>query len=261
MVCFGFLHDLYEVISKSELLLVLTIKIIIQIYSSSIMDLSSAPVIASMIAFTGTITVAFISIFNNRKTTNENRRLIVRTDLIEKRKFIELKLNEFYIPLRHNLEQSKTLFKIFMKDKPDNFRTLTYLLNPEQEYGVEKTKVLLNQNDKALLEMIIEIGNRIETLIHEKSYLIGDDTEFVNNYKPSEGYRHVKYDEGLTLISLLISHLVTIRLAFNGKISGQVTKFESYVFPNEINSKVNIKINELEGRVISYESQILQLIK
>ncbi len=220
-----------------------------------------APVIASMIAFVGTIIVAGISIYNNRKTTKENKKFVERNDLVEKRKEIEKKLNEFYIPLRNYLEQSKTLFKIFTKDKPKDFRTLTYLLNPQQKYEDKRITVQLNQNDKALLGIIIEIGERIENLIHEKGYLIGDDVEFVGNYQPSEGYKHIKYDNDLNLINLLISHIITIRLAFKEEIKGQVDKFEGFVFPNEINSKINTKIKNMEAIILTYETQIQSLIK
>lgn len=220
-----------------------------------------APVIASMIAFVGTIIVAIISIYNNRKTTKENKKFVERNDLVEKRKEIEKKLNEFYIPLRNYLEQSKTLFKIFTKDKPKDFRTLTYLLNPEQKYGDQKITIQLNQNDKALLNIIIEIGERIENLIHEKGYLIGDDVEFVGSYQPSKGYKHIKYDNDLNLINLLISHIITIRLAFKEEIKGQVDKFEGFVFPNEINSKINTKIKNMESIILTYETQIQSLIK
>ncbi|GEM_PF-4198606 len=225
------------------------------------MDFFTGPVIASIITFTGTIIVACISINNNRKTTKDNKKLIERTDLIEKRKIVERKLDEFYLPLRHHLEQSKTLFKIFMKDKPKGFRTLTHLLHPKEEYGDEKLTVELSPNDNSLLSMIIEIGKRIENLLLEKSYLIGDDSEFTKVYEPSEDYAHIHYDKGLTLTSLLISHIVTIRLAFEGKLSGQVSKFEGYVFPNEINPTVDKKIAELEDRIREYDSNVLRLIK
>lgn len=220
-----------------------------------------APVIASMIAFVGTIIVASISIYNNRKTTKENKKFVERNDLVEKRKEIEKKLNEFYIPLRNYLEQSKTLFKIFTKDKPKDFRTLTYLLNPQQKYGDQEITVQLNKNDKALLSIIIEIGERIENLIHEKGYLIGDDVEFVESYRPSKNYSHIKYDNDLNLINLLISHIITIRLAFKEEIKGQVDKFEGFVFPNEINSKINTKIKNMEATILTYETQIQSLIK
>ena len=256
---YNFLSCLHKVISLIFILL-LIIKIIIQVNSSSLMNLFSAPVIASVIAFTGTVIVAGISIYNNIKISKENRRLIERTDLIEKRKVVEKKLNEFYIPLRHYLTQSKTLFKIFTKDKPQEFRTLTFLLNPQCEYGKENMIVVLNQNDKALLKTIIDIGSKVETLIHEKIYLIGNDQEFINNYVPSDGYKHIPYDKDLTLINLLISHLVTIRMAFNSEITGQVEKFEGFVFPNEINPKINSKIEELEKILISYELKIVNLI-
>jgi hypothetical protein len=225
------------------------------------MEVFSAPVIASIITFFGTIFVAGISIRNNKKTSRDNRRLIERSHLIEKRNSLEKKLTEFYIPLRHHLEQSKTMFKMFLKDKPEGFRTLTYLLNPQQEYGEQKEKVLLDKNDNALLQKIIDVGVKIEDLINEKGFLIGSDTEFVDKYMPGEGYQHIFYENDLTLISLLVSHLLTIRMAFNGDITGQVQKFESFVFPNEINSRVNKKIQEFEQNVSTYELQILDLIQ
>ncbi len=257
----NFFSDLYNAISTVELVMFLTLSVILKIYNSSFMDVFSAPVIASVITFIGTIIVAIISIRNNQKTSRDNRRLVERTDLIEKRNSLEKKLNEFYIPLRHYLEQSKTMFKIFLKGKPEGFRTLTYLLNPQQEYGEKKEKVVLDNNDKALLKTIIGVGSKIEDLINEKGYLIGDDTEFVDKYMPGEGYKHIQYDSDLTLISLLVSHLITIRMASNNEISGQVEKFEGFVFPNEINPRVNTKIQELERKIESYESQILNLIR
>ena len=244
-----------------ELIIFLVLNIIVKIYYYSIMEVFSAPVIASIITFLGTLLVAGISIRNNKKTSRENRRLVERSHLIEKRNSIEKKLSEFYIPLRHYLEQSKTMFKIFLKDKPEGFRTLTYLLNPQQVYGNQKEKVILDKNDSALLQKIIDVGLKIEDLINNKGFLIGSDTEFVDRYIPGEGYQHIVYENELTLISLLVSHILTIRMAFNGDISGQVQKFESFVFPNEINSRVNKKIQELEQNVSDYELQILDLIK
>ncbi|MDM1392197.1 hypothetical protein HX047_01640 [Myroides marinus] len=217
--------------------------------------------IAPTIAFIGTMVVAGISIYHNRKTTKENRKFIERNDLVERKKEIEKKINEFYIPLRSHLEQSKTLFKIFMKDKPNDFRTLTYLLNPAQEYGESKIVVELNENDKSLLEIIINIGEKIENLINEKGWLIGHDIEFVEHYQPSEGYKHINYDKDLNLINLLISHIIAIRLAFKGQIKGQINKFEGFVFPNEINSKITKKIEALKQEIKVLELQIENTVK
>lgn len=237
------------------------IKIFIHQYGHTIMSAFTAPVIASLIAFAGTIVVAIISIYNNKRTSRDNKRLVERTDLIEKSKIIDQKLNEFYLPLRHYLEHSKTLFKIFLKGKPEGFRTLTYLLDPQQRFGDEKKRIKLNSNDKALLRKIFEIGSSIEKLIHEKSYLIGSDEEFTKKYVPSEAYSHIKHDKELTLISLLLSHIIAIRMAFQGEISGETDKFEGYVFPNEITSKVESKIRELETQLRNFESKISFLMK
>ena len=65
----------------------------------------------------------------------------------------------------------------------------------------------------------------------------------------------------MTLLSLLASHLVTIRMAFNDDLSGQKSNFEGFVFPNEVNTRVNEKIIELESKISSIEAQILKLNK
>ncbi|WP_132011901.1 MULTISPECIES: hypothetical protein [unclassified Flavobacterium] len=221
----------------------------------------SAEVNAALIAFIGTFIVAIISIHQNWLTGKDNKKNLQRIAIIEKRQVIENKLNQFYIPLRHHLEHSKTLFKIFVKDKPQNFRTLTYLLDKNQIYGSNNVQVVLNKNDKSLIKTIIKVGTKIENLIHEKSYLIGDDIEFVQNYTPRTEYAHITYERDMTLLSLLISHLITIRMAFNEDLSGQINKFEGFVFPNEVNVRVNEKINELERKINSYDLEILKLNK
>ncbi|MDQ6532112.1 hypothetical protein [Flavobacterium sp. LHD-85] len=221
----------------------------------------SAEVDAAFIAFVGTFIIALISIHQNWLSNKNNKKNIERISIIDKRQAIENKLNEFYIPLRHHLEHSKTLFKIFAKDKPVNFRTLTYLLDKNQLYGHNNVRVVLNKNDKSLLKTIIKIGRKIEKLIHEKSYLIGDDTEFVQEYIPRAQYSHITYENDMTLLSLLISHLVTIRMAFKEDLSGQINKFNGFVFPNEVNIRVNEKITELENKVNSYNLEILKLDK
>jgi hypothetical protein len=228
-------------------------------YSNSILLSFSAEVNASIITFIATLIVAAFSIHQNYLTRRDNKKNISRVDLIEKKLVIENKLNEFYIPLRHHLENSKTLFKILKKGKPDKFRTLTYLLDREQKYGEGKVKVELSKNDKSLIKAIIRIGKKIEKLVYEKSYLIGDDIEFVKEYVPRKKYEDIFHEKEMTLLSLLTSHLVTIRMAYKGDLSGQKEKFEGFVFPNEINIRVNEKIDQLESEIIFYDSEILKL--
>jgi len=137
-----------------------------------------AKIIASFVAFTGTMIVAGFTLWNNNKIREDSKKGQKRIGLVNKKLKHQQKLSEFYIPLRHYLENSKTLFKIFMKDKPEKFRTLTYLLDRTKEYGDKPIQVILNNNDNSILSKIFEIGEEIEKLIYNKSYLIGDDEEF-----------------------------------------------------------------------------------
>lgn len=217
------------------------------------------PFIGSLITFIGTIIVAGITIFNSRVARADTKKNNLIIDLQSQKKVIEQKINEFYIPLEHQLGYSKTLFKIFIINKPKDFRTLTYLLEPDQIYPDNTGTIVLNDNDKALLENIISIGEKIETLIYEKSYLIGDDKEFVDVYSPSAGYEYMTNNQDMSLLSLLLSHLITIRLAFADKLRGEKDKFESYVFPNELGVRISSKLIDLRKKLVDLDKNITEL--
>lgn len=219
------------------------------------------PLICSIITFIGTSIVAGISIYHNKLARKDSKVNSIILDLQNKKKIIEQKINEFYTPLDHQLGYSKTLFKIFSIDKPLNFRTLTFLLDPQQVYPDIGSAITLSDNDKTLLETIIKIGEKIETLIYEKSYLIGDDKEFVDVYTPSIGYEYVSNIQDMNLLSLLLSHIITIRLAFSNKLKGDKDKFQNYVFPTEINNKVKAKLLLLRQEITNLDNQINSLRK
>ncbi|MDR6462681.1 hypothetical protein [Chryseobacterium sediminis] len=210
---------------------------------------SLVPILAALI-------VAGITLYNFRIGRQDSKKNSKILDLQDKKKVIEEKINDFYIPLGHQLGYSKTLFKIFIVNKPEDFKTLTYLLDPDQIYSDIGAKVILNENDNALLETIINIGQKVETLIYEKSYLIGDDLEFVDKYIPGDTYRYLTNPNDLSILNLLLSHIITIRLAFEKKLTGERSKFENYVFPAEINSKIDQKLLELRSILQNYDNQI-----
>jgi hypothetical protein len=130
------------------------------------------------------------------------------------------------------------------------------LLNPSQKFGIENIEVVLNVNDKSILTKIFEIGEQMENLIYNKSYLIGDDNEFVKAYSPREKYKNYPYEKDMTILSLLISHIVVIRLAFEGKLTGDLERFEGFVFPNEINDRVDEAIEKLNSKIRKCEALI-----
>lgn len=216
-------------------------------------------IIAAWVAFLGTMILSGITLFQNYLIRKDTKKEEKRNRIIDEKLKYEKKLREFYIPLKQYLENSKTLFKIFIKDKPKGFRTLTYLLNPNQLYN--KSTVILSQADKAILDKVFEIGVKIEELVYKKSYIVGDDEEFINYYIPREEYSHLPYEKDMTILSLLVSHIVVIRLAYNGKLKGANPKtYESFVFPNEINLRVIEKINDLTKKIGECEGKLIVLI-
>ncbi|WP_295221308.1 hypothetical protein [uncultured Chryseobacterium sp.] len=211
---------------------------------------------ASLVPILAALIIASITLYNFRVGRQDNKKNSKILDLQDKKKIIEEKINEFYIPLGHQLGYSKTLFKILIVNKPQDFKTLTYLLDRDQIYPDTGAKVILNENDNSLLETIITIGRKIETLIYEKSYLIGDDSEFTDKYIPGATYNYIVNQNDLSILNLLLSHIITIRLAFEKKLTGESSKFENYVFPTEINSKIDQKLLQLRTILQDYDNQI-----
>lgn len=187
-----------------------------------------------------------------KNSARQNQFNLLSDDII----ILKKKLNEFYYPLRNYLEKSKSIYDVFKKNKPENFRTLTYLLNKEQLYGENNYE--LTVNDKAFLKQIFEVGVEIEKILAEKSSLI-DDVELIEPYSPSEEYigddAEFPYPENKSLLSIAQVHLSFIRLAFDGEIEGNISNLSPYVFPRELNSIIDKKIIELERNISDLKSQ------
>lgn len=222
-----------------------------------------ATITAAIIGVVGiTITLIWTSIENSKrskKALRNSKRQIERDVIKENKDFNKKKLDEFYYPLKRYLQDSKDLFKIFIQDKPQSFRTLTHLLDPLQIYDNIR-QVTLTTNDKALLEGIFDKGSQIQNLIANKGSII-DDSEFVDEYLPSPGYSNIVYPIGLNLLGLLTAHLRIIKIAFDGDLTGEVDKYKIYVFPNEVNVRVDAKINELVRLVESYDRAMSKLVE
>jgi hypothetical protein len=142
----------------------------------------------------------------------------------DERKEIYKKLNDFYGPLLQLRKKSEKLYRLFSKrlgKEGENFRTLNHLLE-----GKEMT-----ENEKVLLEEIIKIGEKCEDLIHQKSGLI-DDRELRNNILPR-----------------LTTHLLIIRIAFEGKLKNHTDEFNDLAFPREVDDLLEEKIQHLQKRL------------
>lgn len=137
-----------------------------------------------------------------------------------KREEISKKLNEFYGPFQQLRRKNEMLYELFREGKGTDFRTLTALLQGQ----------VFTDNDKELLTQIIEVNGQLETLIINNSGLI-DDVEMRN------------------LLSKATAHYKIISLAYKGLLKDQSDRFKDYVYPRELDEKIEQQINSLEKKL------------
>jgi hypothetical protein len=196
----------------------------------------------------GLIITAFFTIINylhSRKVLDENR-------LSEKRKILIARLNEFYGPLLTYLSVVDSLHRLFYIGKPPEFRTLTFLLDPEQEYQTStgRSKVVLSDSDRMILEEILELEDKTEQHIIKSCGLV-EDSRLAFSYVPDPTKTDVdpKVFENLGLLSILVSHFRVLRMAYEKKISAEVERYKSYVYPRELNGILRANITELQSQL------------
>jgi hypothetical protein len=180
--------------------------------------------ISLIMGFSGVV-IAFITLYlnnlNNKRNSEYNMAQLNEKKHEDERKEIYKKLNEFYGPYQQLLETSRLLYDdIFKSNKPDNWRTLIALLEGEKLIG----------NDKEVYEQIMSITDELEVLRISKSGLV-DDVVLQR------------------LLAKAGTHYRIIKLAYNGKLTGEKNRFENYVYPKELNQMINEKIILLQGRL------------
>ena len=185
-------------------------------------------IIAAAISAAVAATIGVMTWANSRANLKERR-------ISEKRRSLAKKLNEFYGPLISYLNITKSLRNILDSNKPPEFRTLTHLLDPEQEYnvGANKIKVELTESDRMIISEIVEIERKIEDLIVEKGGLVEDKRLMFDYYEGTEFKPYHPTTISSTSLANLITHFRVLRLAFEGKIAGEVERYKSFVFPRE----------------------------
>jgi hypothetical protein len=167
----------------------------------------------------------------------------------ERINFLNARLNDFFGPLLSYLNVVKALYKIMRSNKPKNFRTLTYLLNPLQEYETDegKTRITLSETDKKLLEEIIEIERKVEDLIISKSGMVNDD-KLMFEYIPLSKITDVTGSE-TSLMALEIAHFRLLRMAYEGNFQGETERFKDFVYPREFDIEIRKQINGIQNEL------------
>lgn len=205
-------------------------------------DKFQSAIISALISASVALVIGLLSYFHNRATLRESKRT-------ERRKVIETTLNEFYGPLLSYLNVIKALYRLFTADKPKSFRTLTYLLNQDQEYETEfgKRKVVLSDSDRKLLQEIIETEKKIEDLIITKGGL-ADDPALMFDYVSDPRVTDVQLNKDkLGLLAVTITHFRVLRMAFEGNFQNEVERFKDFVYPRELDEKVMSRIESLRN--------------
>ena len=181
-------------------------------------------------------------------TWQHNRRVLREVRLSEQRKMLMTVLNDFYGPFHYYLAVVKAFSILLFVGKPKEFRTLTYLLNPAQEYKTEqgKTKVYLSESDKKILEEIIDIEKKLEELIINKGGII-DDPSLMFDYVPDPAKTDIDLKgKRVGLIALAITHFRVLRMAYKGDIQSEPERYEAYVYPRELDDKIYARIKSLQ---------------
>lgn len=128
----------------------------------------------------------------NSELENEYKQKIQYFDRSE----VYKRLNDFYAPLQLLRRTSAELHKIFKNGQ--EFRTLPTLIGGAK----------FENNDRAILEEIIQIGDECKRIIVSNSGLI-DNQELRDIHLPK-----------------LLTHYILIKKAFNGEISDQINRFD-----------------------------------
>jgi hypothetical protein len=168
-----------------------------------------APVLATLVAL---FSVGISFYFNTRTFKRQQHE--------DELKEIYKKLNSFYGPYQQLLETSRQLSEILRLNKSKDFRVLTSLLKGEK----------FEKNDKALFEEILEIVKQLERIRIEQAGLI-DDPQLER------------------LLAKAGAHFRILELAYREVLTGELSRFENYVYPRELNEKIDNKIKELQDKL------------
>ena len=175
-----------------------------------------------------TALVSLVLALKTIKKYSNDRKLQIEQAKSEKAKD---KIEKFYGPINSLLEESRTIYAHFalqekkiLKEQNGYFRTLRFLTEPGNDdcSGLER----LSKHDKELFKHIIDISNKVTTLIETESGHIDNPALHI-------------------LLGRLAAHYRIIKSASEGKLTGQSEYLESIVFPLEINGAINSEICKL----------------
>jgi hypothetical protein len=199
----------------------------------------------TLIAAIGALIFSLLNYLHSRRTLRETR-------LAERRKTLEARLNNFYGPLLTYMNVIFGLYRLFVIGKPAEFRTLTYLLDREQEYQTESgpVKVVLTESDRSLFAEILELEKETEQHIIKNCGLV-EEERLAFHYIPDPKISDVDPEvfKNLGLLSILVTHFRVLRMAYEGKITSDITRYEAFVYPRELDDILRETIKKLQQQL------------
>lgn len=204
-----------------------------KIFGAQATDISA---IGATITALVSIILAFHTIIKYREDKKEQQTIFLRDRKVELATTAKEKIEKFYGPFNSLLEASRIIYGHFALEEKEqiktadvNFRTLRYL-NEIKRNNSKK----IDEHDKELLELIINISDKITDLIETNS-------GFVDN------------PELHTLLGKLIAHYKILKSAANGKLNKNDPTLEEVVFPLEINGALENEIRKLK-KIIDFDT-------
>jgi hypothetical protein len=140
-------------------------------------------------------------------------------------KELQARLNEFYGPFNQISRENELISREFRdrhkRDDP-NFRTLIALLD-------EQWRIALDKSDKALLDRMMQNGTDLRKLIRDKSGLV--DVKIV------------------PILAKAAAHFAILEMASKGELENLPSRFDTYVYPRELDPAITKEIDRLNGRI------------
>lgn len=177
------------------------------------------------IQFLATLGAILTGLFGVYLSYRMNKKILLKKGLEDEQKEIYKKLNEFYGPLGLLRGKSERIYRIFserFKKEDPEFRTLNHIMLNDGSAFTE--------DEHALMKQILEIGAKVEDLVVTRSGLI-DDPELSSQ------------------LSRLLAHTAILKLAYEGHIKGDPTKFDKATFPRDLDKFISKKIEQLKHRL------------
>jgi hypothetical protein len=145
-------------------------------------------------------------------------------------KEIRTKLDTFYGPFVQRLEEGRLLANELRDRQPDKgtFRTLIKLLDPDWLKNASPA-------DRTIVTEIVENGQSLIGLIRDKAGAV---------------------DPALSpYLARAATHFTVLKLAKDGALENDPTRFERYVFPKQLDEVLELEVTRLTGRANELQSK------